>query len=83
VAARVVFAGFGAGGEMETRGGARVYAVRRGEIVIWGGKFHHHLKHLSSMRTRRATSSPRRSPQNSKAHEALKLHHQNQVGSQH
>jgi hypothetical protein len=35
VAARAVLAGFGAPDEMEKRGGARTYAARRGEIIIW------------------------------------------------
>jgi hypothetical protein len=35
VAARVVFARFGAPDGMEKRGGARAYAVRRGESIIW------------------------------------------------
>jgi len=35
VAAGVVFAGFGAPDEMEKRGGARAYAARRGEMIIW------------------------------------------------
>jgi hypothetical protein len=34
VAARVVFAGFGAPNDPEKRGGARGYAARRGEIII-------------------------------------------------
>jgi hypothetical protein len=35
VAARVFFAGFGALNWMEKRGGARAYAARRGETIIW------------------------------------------------
>jgi hypothetical protein len=34
VAARVVFARFGAPNDAEKRGGARAYAARRGEIII-------------------------------------------------
>jgi hypothetical protein len=35
VAARVVFAGFGAPIDAEKRSGARSYAVPRDEIIIW------------------------------------------------
>jgi hypothetical protein len=35
VAARVVLAGFDAPDEMEKRDGARAYAARRGEMIIW------------------------------------------------
>jgi hypothetical protein len=35
VATHLVFAGFGAPDELEKRGGARAYAARRGEIIIW------------------------------------------------
>jgi hypothetical protein len=35
VAAGVVFAGFGAPNDAERRGGARAYAARRGENIIW------------------------------------------------
>jgi hypothetical protein len=35
VAARVVFADFGAPSDAEKRGGAKAYAARRGEIIIW------------------------------------------------
>jgi hypothetical protein len=36
VAARVVFAGFGAPIDAEKRGGATAYMARRGEIMFWG-----------------------------------------------
>jgi len=35
VAARLVFAAFGAPIDTEKRGGAMVYAARRGEIIVW------------------------------------------------
>jgi hypothetical protein len=35
VAARVVLTGFGAPNDAEKRGGARAYAARRGENIIW------------------------------------------------
>jgi hypothetical protein len=35
VAARVVFVGFGASNDVKKRGGARAWAARRGQIIIW------------------------------------------------
>jgi hypothetical protein len=50
VAARLVFAGFGAPNDAEKRGGAKVYAAWRNEYL--GRKFQRQLKHLSRLRGR-------------------------------
>jgi hypothetical protein len=82
-AARVIFAGFGAPDEAEKRGGARTWAARRGEMIIWDA--HSSVNRSTYQVCGRVAGRHRRAAhrENPKLREGLKLSRPNQAALQH